>query len=136
MDCANCGKRIVQLPLSGAWMHQIKPDPDRTSWDELVYTFCKLSVAEPGRKVSISKEDLITDRSDMISVVREELRQNVGESLIKKDRGDLLEIVILTKENVSNVAKETGRSEQALRDALSHAKVMDRVCYIAYRYLE
>lgn len=50
------------------------------------------------------------------------------------DHGDLFETIVLTKDNIPEIASQTQRSEQSLRDALSHAKVMGRICYIAFRY--
>lgn len=50
MNCSNCGVQIVRVGKGSSndrWMHRTAPSLDFTSWDELVYTFCKLSVAEP-----------------------------------------------------------------------------------------
>lgn len=53
---------------------------------------------------------------------------------MNRKRGDLLEIIIITKENIPSISKQTGRSEQELRDALSHAKAMGQTCVIAHRF--
>lgn len=95
--CAHCGIRIVKLQfVEGAkWMHS----PGGSSFNELTYIFCKRSVAEPISEVIETptekakrffdgldrKEDLFTDRPDLISVITEEMRHNYNKSLTEEE---------------------------------------------------
>jgi hypothetical protein len=53
MQCINCGIRIVQIGhgVNERWIHQIKPD-------QILYTHCKLSIAEPVIKVVETNLDI------------------------------------------------------------------------------